>query len=72
MNCAGCRRELEVGDHYIKDSASGFTGADPNPTIDGLIAEIMGGAEGEVVFCEDCTEEGGDYLFDTFYGDEPA
>lgn len=72
MKCAGCQRELEVGDLYIKDSASGFTGADADPEIDGLIAEIMGGANGEVVFCEDCTEDGGDYLFDTVYGDEAA
>lgn len=70
MNCAGCHREIEVGDRYIEDTASGFTNGDASPEVDGLIAEIMGGRDGKVFFCDDCTVEGGDYLFETFYGDE--
>lgn len=73
MQCAGCNRELEVGDRYIKDSASGFMAAfgdDGNAEFDGLIAQILGGTDGEIIYCEDCTESGGDYLFETVYGDE--
>jgi hypothetical protein len=73
MICAGCRRELEVGDQYIKDTASGFTGGG-NSAFDGLISEIMGGTGGEIFFCEDCTTttSDGKYLFETVYGDEGA
>lgn len=79
MICAGCRRELEVGDLYIVDTASGFLDTEATPEIDGLIADIFGGddtlsgaAGGKVVFCEDCTDKtkDGRYLFDTVYGDE--
>lgn len=70
MKCSGCQRELEVGDRYIKDSASGYLGESVSPEIDGLLADIMGGTAGEIFYCEDCTQEGGDYMFDTVYGDE--
>lgn len=73
MKCAGCDRELEVGDRYILDSASGFLaagGTEVTSEFDGLMAQILGGEDGKVAFCEDCTTEGGDYLFETFYGDE--
>ena len=73
MKCAGCQRELEVGDRYIKDAASGFMasmGDAGSPDFDCLIAEVLGGSGGEIFFCEDCTEPGGDYLFETVYGDE--
>lgn len=70
MTCAGCRREIEIGDQYIEDTASGFTDAEAAPEIDGLISEIMGGAGGKVFFCEDCTEPGDKYLFETYYRDE--
>lgn len=70
MNCGGCRREIEVGDRYIEDTASGFVQGDANPEVDGLISEIMGGQNGKVFFCEDCTQDGGDYMFETCYGDE--
>lgn len=72
MICAGCRRRLEVGDHYIVDTASGFAKQEANPVVDGLIADIFGGggAGGKVIFCADCTTTGGDYLFETYYGDE--
>jgi hypothetical protein len=70
MNCAGCRREIEVGDRYIEDTAGGFIDKDTAPEINGLISEILGGANGKVFFCDDCTVEGGDYMFETYYGDE--
>lgn len=70
MRCAGCNRELDVGDLYIEDTSSGFTKSASDPAIDGLIADILGGSGGKVSFCEDCTEPGGDYLFETVYGDE--
>jgi hypothetical protein len=73
MRCAGCRRELDVGDRYIKDKASGFIGRPTSPEIDGLIAEILGSdCDGSVLYCEDCTEEGGEYMLDTVYGDEDS
>ena len=76
MRCGGCGRELEVGDRYIKDKASGFMkreAGETDPEIDALVGEILSGTtSGEVIFCEDCTEDGGDYLFDTVYGDEDA
>jgi len=70
LRCMGCNRELEIGDRYITDTPSSFTKSESNADIDGLIAEIFGGTGGKVAFCEDCTEPGGDYLFETFYGDE--
>jgi hypothetical protein len=73
VKCFGCQRELEVGDYYIEDTASGFCETDANPAVDGLIAELFGGStSGKVVFCEDCTHTTADgrYLFETVYGDE--
>lgn len=70
LRCCGCRREIEIGDRYIEDTASGFIGSASTPEVDGLISEIMGGPAGRVVFCDDCTVEGGDYMFETYYGDE--
>jgi hypothetical protein len=70
MRCAGCNHEIEVGDQYIEDTASGFSKQDTVPEVDGLISELLGGTNGKVVYCEDCTQEGGDYKLETFYGDE--
>jgi hypothetical protein len=70
MRCFDCKREIEVGDRYIEDTASGFIGQETTPEVDGLIADIFGGAGGKVVFCEDCTQVGGDYMFETNYGEE--
>jgi hypothetical protein len=70
MKCAGCSRNLEVGDRYIEDAASGFLKSEGDPEIDGLIAEILGGSGSTIYYCEDCTTPGGDYLFETVYGDE--
>ena len=70
--CAGCQHQLEPGDRYIVDTASGFCGAEPNPLVDDLIADIFardstlsGGGNGQVIFCEACTDktrEGGWHL----------
>lgn len=70
MKCFGCRRELDIGDQYIEDTASGFIGQETSSEVDGMIADLFGGSGGKVVFCEDCTQEGGDYMFSTVYGDE--
>ena len=62
---------MEVGDRYIEDSVAGFLKTEANPDVDDIIASIFpGSGGGKVVFCEDCTELGGDYLFSTVYGDE--
>lgn len=70
MNCAGCRKALEVGDHYIEDTVSGFLRQDGDPDLDDIMADFLGGRGGRIVYCEDCTQDGGDYLFETVYGDE--
>lgn len=71
MRCAGCRRDLEIGDQFIEGTAGDFMGQDVEPEIGGLMAEIMGSGNGEkIVYCEDCTQSGGDFLLSTFYGDE--
>jgi hypothetical protein len=71
MKCFDCHRELEVGDRYIKAPASVFAGvSNSNTETDDIIADIFGGVGGEVVFCEDCTVDGGDFALETVYGDE--
>ena len=69
MRCAGCNRTLEVGDRYITDTASAFTGREDD-SLDSLMAELMGCGNGKIVYCEDCTQDGGDWMLDTVYGDE--
>ena len=70
MKCDGCDKILEVGDRYIEDTPSGFLNEDPDPVFDELAVMILGGSDGKIYYCEDCTAPGGDYLFNTFYGDE--
>lgn len=70
MLCAGCKREIEIGDHYIEDTVSGFMKGDTDSKFDNLVSEILGGSGGKIIYCEECTKEGGDYLFETFYGEE--
>lgn len=70
ISCAGCNREIEVGDRYILDTPAGFMKKEPDPMVDGIIAELFGATDGKVRFCEDCTEPGGNYHFETYYGDE--
>lgn len=72
MRCAGCNRDLEVGDRYIRATASEFVGAEASSETDDLIAQIMGGAGGQVAFCEDCTQEGGDFHIETYWGDDES
>lgn len=69
MICSGCRREIEVGDNYIEDTASGFLKEDKSDHDD-LIAEIFGNTGGKIIYCQECTIPGGDYMFETYYGEE--
>lgn len=69
IRCAGCNDEIEVGDRFIVDTSSGFLKSDAEPVVDDIIASLFGGSDGKVRFCEDCTEPGGDYLFETNYGE---
>jgi len=70
IRCAGCDGEIEVGDRFIFDTPAGFLKQDASPAVDDIIARLFGASDGKVRFCEDCTEPGGDYLFETNYGDE--
>lgn len=78
MICAECRKELEVGDQYIEGTPGEYMGGEEiDPVISGLMADIFSGnaaldgsAGGKIVYCEDCTVRGGDFLLNTYYGDE--
>lgn len=72
MICAGCQRELQVGDRYIEDTASGFlkTDGEGEAVTDYLIGMVLGGGESKLRYCEACTQPGGDYMFETFYGED--
>jgi len=72
MNCNGCYREIEVGERFIVDSVSGFLKTEADETVDGIVSEILGSDDGQIRYCEDCTEPGGDYLWETNYGDPVA
>jgi hypothetical protein len=77
MNCAGCRRELDVGDQYIQFTASEWAERNnlmPLAGMDDLMADLMDSGYGEnIVFCEDCTQETGNgWFLDTVYGEEAA
>lgn len=68
--CPTCGHEFEEGDRYIEDTSSGFLGLDADPVVDGLMADLFGGAGSTIRICEGCTElrpEGG-YQFHV-YGD---
>ena len=69
LRCAGCSRELEIGDRFIEDTPAGFLRIDDDSGADDLMAMILGGVGGKIRYCEDCTQDGGDYIFETFYGD---
>jgi hypothetical protein len=71
VKCFECQKEIEIGDHYIEDTPSGFLKTDDIPGVDELIAELFGGHGNKIILCLDCTSEGGDYLLETFYGDDP-
>jgi len=71
MICAGCQRTLEVGDQYIEATAGEFMGEDIGAGMNDLMAELLGGSKGgKLIYCEDCTQTGGDFMFSTFYGDD--
>lgn len=76
MICADCRRELEIGDQYIEGTPGEIIGQDIDPEISGIIADLLGGHKldggsgGKLIYCEDCTVHGGDFLLSTYYGDE--
>lgn len=36
--------------------------------MDGLMAMVLGGSGGKIIYCGDCTKPGGDYLWETYYG----
>lgn len=67
--CAGCRAEIEVGDRFIKDTPAAFMGKGDDG-LNGLMADIMGGVGTEIVYCEDCTQEGDGWKLETYYGPE--
>jgi hypothetical protein len=77
MICAGCRHVMEIGDQYIEGVASDYVHQDVAPEIASLLADILGGnaaldgsTGGKIVYCEDCTVDGGDFRLSTYYGDE--
>lgn len=73
MICNGCQRTIEVGDQFIEDSASGFVASGGESTSgqhDALVAELLGSKDGKIRYCSDCTQDGGDYMFETNYGDD--
>jgi hypothetical protein len=77
VKCAECKRELEVGDHYIKFTQTEWAereGKEPLDGFDDIFAQIMGSGYGDyIVMCEDCTVEDPNGLkLDTVYGDESA
>lgn len=67
--CATCGHEFVEGDRFIVDTSSGFLGLPDEHGVDNIMAEIFGATDGKLRICEDCTQAGGSYLFETFYGD---
>ena len=78
LTCFGCKRVLDVGDLYIKDTLGGFATGGETPggsEIDELLGKAFSGtADGSIILCENCTERSDDgrYLFETVYGDEES
>lgn len=75
MRCAGCHKELEVGDRYIRFTASewaGREGKEPNSGLDDVMAMVTGSGHGDkIVYCDDCTDTVEDgWHQDTYWGDE--
>lgn len=69
MKCAGCMEQIAVGDRFIKARPSEFMGTE-DAGLDGLMSDLLGGRGGEVAYCEDCTQEGGRFKLETYYGDD--
>jgi hypothetical protein len=70
MKCAGCNRKIEVGDRFIRDTPSGFLKKDDDLGIDDILSTLLGGDGTDIFYCEDCTQPGGFYTIETYYGDE--
>jgi hypothetical protein len=75
MKCAGCHREMDVGDQFIQFTASEWAereGLEPLPELDDVMALCMGSTNGaKLAYCEGCTQKADDgWLLDTVYGDE--
>lgn len=75
MRCGECKRDLEVGDHYIKFTQTEWAereGLEPIEGMDDIFAAFMGSGHGDnIVICEDCTvEDPAGLKLDTVYGDE--
>lgn len=69
MKCAGCGYVLRVGDPFLEATASEIIGG--SSELDGLLADVLGSGNGEkLVYCEDCTEEGGRFRMSTYYGED--
>jgi hypothetical protein len=61
--------QIARGDRFIRARPSEFMGTE-DVGMDGLMADLLGGVGGEVAYCEDCTQEGGQWKLETCYGDE--
>jgi hypothetical protein len=70
MRCGGCNRALEPGDRYIEAAASRYLGVEIEPEVDALMGGLLSGRPGSVVYCESCTQEGGDFVLQTYDGDD--
>lgn len=68
MKCAGCFEPIEIGDRFIKARPSEFMGNEDGG-LDDVMAALLGGHDGEVAYCEGCTQEGGRFRLKTFYGE---
>lgn len=75
MNCAGCKRELQVGDRFIRFTASEWavhSGQKPLDGLDDIFASVFGSNDGDnLVYCEGCTVHTDDgWRSETYYGDD--
>lgn len=71
MRCAYCWSEIEVGDRVIRARPSEFMGAEDDG-FDEFMADLFGGVGGEIVYCEDCTQDGGRWKVEIYYGSADA
>lgn len=70
MKCAGCSRELQVGEPVLVGTAGAFLGRPTEESTDELMALIFGAKDGKLRFCEECTEPGGEFRFETYWGED--
>lgn len=69
LKCGGCGKKLEVGDQYIEGTAAEYMGKDVDPFVGDLLADLLGGnaaldgsTGGKIIYCEDCTQTGGETI----------